>query len=96
MMQMAREEVAEVSYCYYSRDSCEIVCKFPCIEAAKFTDRDWTSWDGLPVGARRRFWTLRPAKGSRDSTRSNHDIFIAITFAVTQPGIAEQKMRGNF
>ena len=41
-MQMAREEVAKVSYCYYSRDSHEIVRKFPCLEAAKFTDRDRT------------------------------------------------------
>ena len=59
-MQMAREEVAEVSYCYYSR---EIVRKFPCLEAAKFTDRDRTFWDVLPMAPRRRFWTLRPAKG---------------------------------
>ena len=48
-MQMAREEVAEVSYCYYSRDSREIVQKFPCLEAAKFTDRDRTFWDLLPA-----------------------------------------------
>ena len=47
--QMAREEVAEVSYCYYSRDSREIVRKFPCLEAAKFTDRDRTFWDVLPA-----------------------------------------------
>ena len=46
---MAREEVAEVSYCYYSRDSREIVRKFPCLEAAKFTDRDRTFWDVLPA-----------------------------------------------
>ena len=37
-MQMAWEEVAEVSFCYYSRDSCEILWKFPCLEAVKFTD----------------------------------------------------------
>ena len=62
-MQMAREEVAEVSYCYYSRDSREIVRKFPCLEAAKFTDRDRTFWDVLPAAPRGRFQMLRPAKG---------------------------------
>ena len=53
-MQTAREEVAEVSYCYYSRDSREIVRKFPCLEAAKFTDRDRTFWDVLPAAPRGR------------------------------------------
>ena len=53
-MQMAQEEVAEVSYCYYSRDSREIVRKFPCLEAAKFTDRDRTFWDVLPADPRGR------------------------------------------
>ena len=62
-MQMVREEVAEVSYCYYLRDSREIVWKFPCLEAAKFTDRDRTFWDVLPAAPRRRFQTLHPAKG---------------------------------
>ena len=62
-MQMVREEVAEVSYCYYSWDSREIVQKFPCIEAAKFTDRDQMFWDVLPVAPRGHFRTLRPAKG---------------------------------
>ena len=62
-MQMAREEAAEVSYCYYWRDSREIVRKFPCLEAAKFTDRDRTFWDVLPTAPRGRFRTLRPAKG---------------------------------
>ena len=62
-MQMTREEVAEVSYCYYSRDSLVIVRKFPCLEAAKFTDRDRMFWDVLPADPRGRFWTLRPAKG---------------------------------
>ena len=62
-MQMAREEVAEVSYCYYSRDTREIVRKFPCMEAAKFTDRDLMFWDVLPVAPRRRFQMLRLAKG---------------------------------
>ena len=62
-MQMAQEEVAEVSYCYYSWDSREIVRKFPCLEAAKFTDRDRTFWDVLPAAPRGRFRTLRPAKG---------------------------------
>ena len=62
-MQMAREEVAEVSYCYYSRDSREIIRKFPCLEAAKFTDRDRTFWDVLPAAPRGRFRTLCPAKG---------------------------------
>ena len=62
-MQMAREDVAEVSYSYYSRDSREIVRKFPCLEAAKFTDRDQTFWDVLPAAPRRRFRMLRPAKG---------------------------------
>ena len=42
---MGREEIAKVSYCYYSWDSREIVRKFPSIEAAKFTDRDGTFWD---------------------------------------------------
>ena len=65
-MQMAREEVAKVLYCYYSRDSREIVWKFPCLEAAKFTDRDWTFWDVLPAALRVRFRTLRPAKGLRN------------------------------
>ena len=62
-MQMARDEVAEVSYCYYLWDSCEIVQKFPCLEAVKFTDRDRTFWDVLPLAPRRRFWTLCAAKG---------------------------------
>ena len=62
-MQMAREVVAEVSYCYYSWDSREIVRKFPCLEAAKFTNRDRTFWDVLPVAPCGRFRTLRPAKG---------------------------------
>ena len=65
-MQMAREEVAEVSYCYYSRDSREIVRKFPCLEAVKFTDRDRTFWDVLPAAPRGRFRTLHPAKGCMD------------------------------
>ena len=38
-------EVGEVSYYYYSRDSREIVRKFPCMEVAKFTDRDLTFLD---------------------------------------------------
>ena len=59
-MQMVREEVAEVSYCYYSQDS---RMKFPCIEAAKFNDRDQTFWDVLPAAPRGRFRTLRRAKG---------------------------------
>ena len=62
-MQMAREEVAEVSHCYYSWDCREIVRKFPCLEAAKFTDRDQTFWDVLPVAPRLSFRTLRLAKG---------------------------------
>ena len=62
-MQMAREEVAEVSYCYYSWDSREIVRKFPCLEAAKFTDGDQTFWDVLPVAPCGRFRMLRSAKG---------------------------------
>ena len=62
-MQMAREEVAEVPYCYYSWDSREIVRKFPCLEAAKFTDRDRTFWDILPAALRGCFQTLHPAKG---------------------------------
>ena len=62
-MQIVREEVAEVSYCYYSRDSREIVRKFPCLEAAKFTDSDWMFWYVLRAAPRRRFRTLRPAKG---------------------------------
>ena len=62
-MQMARQEVAEVSYCYYLRDSSETAQKFPCIEAAEFTDRDQTFWDVLPAALHRRFRTLHPAKG---------------------------------
>ena len=53
-MQMAREEVVEVSYCYYSWDSRETVWKFPCLEAAKFTNRDRMFWDVLPAAPRRR------------------------------------------
>ena len=59
-MQMVQEEV---SYCYYSWDSREIVRKFPCMEAAKFTDRDWTFWGILPAAPHGRFRMLRPAKG---------------------------------
>ena len=62
-IQMVRKEVAEVSYCYYSQDSHEIVRKFPCLEAAKFTDRGRTFWDVLPTAQRGRFRTLHPAKG---------------------------------
>ena len=62
-MQMALEEVAEVSYCYYSRDSREIVRKFPCLEAAKFTDHDRTFWDVLPRGPARTFSDVAPGKG---------------------------------
>ena len=50
-MQMAWEEVAEVSYCYYSRDSREIVWKFPC----------WKQ-RSLPITTGC-FRTLCPAKG---------------------------------
>ena len=62
-MQMAREEVAEVSYCYYSGDAHEIVRKFLCMEAAKFIDCDRLFWDVLPMAPRGRFQTLHPAKG---------------------------------
>ena len=62
-MQNGVGEVAEVSYCYYSQDSRVTVQKFPCMDIAKFTDRDWTFWDVLPVARRGRFWLLRPAKG---------------------------------
>ena len=54
---------AEVSHYYYLQDSHEIVLKFPCMEVAKFTDRDWTFWDVLPAAPRRRFQMLRLAKG---------------------------------
>ena len=47
-MQMSQEKVAEVSYCYNSRDSRKIVRKFPFMEAAKFTDRDRTFLDVTP------------------------------------------------
>ena len=40
-MQNGAGEVAEVSYYCYSRDSCEIVRKFPCMVVAKFTNRNW-------------------------------------------------------
>ena len=62
-MQMAREEVGEVSNYYYSRDSREIVRKFLCLEAAKFTDRDRMFWDVLPMAPHGRFRTLHLAKG---------------------------------
>ena len=39
-LQNGAGEVAEVSYCYYSWASREIVQKFPCMEVAKFTDCD--------------------------------------------------------
>ena len=61
-MQMVREEVAEVLYCYYSRDSREIVQKFPCIEAAKFTDCDRMFRDVLPA-ALHTFSDVVPGKG---------------------------------
>ena len=64
-MQMAREEVAEVSYCYYSRDSREIVRKFPCLEAAKFTDRDRTIFGHSACGPARTFLDVAPGKGSK-------------------------------
>ena len=35
-------------HCYCSRDSREIVQKFPCMERAKFTNRDRMFWDVLP------------------------------------------------
>ena len=62
-MQNGVGKVVEVSYCCYSQDSLEIVWKFPCMEVAKFTDRDGLFWDSLPAAPRRRFWTLRPVKG---------------------------------
>ena len=62
-MQNGTGEVAEVSYCYYSQDSHEIVWKFPCMEVAKFTNHDQTIWDVLPAAPHRRFWSLCPAKG---------------------------------
>ena len=62
-MQMAWKEATGVSYCYYSRDSREIVRKFPCMEAAKFIDGDRTFWDVLPAAPRGHFRTLCPAKG---------------------------------
>ena len=55
-------KVAEVLYCYYSRDSCEIVRKLPGMEVTKFTNRNQTFWDILPSSPRRRFRKLRPAK----------------------------------
>ena len=74
-MQMAREEVAEVSYCYYSQDSREIVQKFPCMEAAKFTDRDRTFWDVLPAAPCGHFRTLCPAQLISDDNQKilDHD-----------------------
>ena len=62
-MQMAGEEVAEVLYCYYSWNSHAIVQKFPCIEAANFTDHNRTFCDILPAALRGHFRTLHPAKG---------------------------------
>ena len=43
-MQNGAGEVVEVSYCYYSRDSHEIIQKFPCMEVAKFASHNWTFW----------------------------------------------------
>ena len=54
-------EVAEVLY--YSRDSYEIVRKYPHVEVTKFTNRDWTFWDVFLVAPHGRSRTLRPAKG---------------------------------
>ena len=62
-MQNGVGEVAEVSYCYYSRDSHEIVWKFLCMEVVKLTDRNWAFWDVLPAAPLRRFRMLRPMKG---------------------------------
>ena len=50
-MQMAWEEVAEVSYCYYSQDSREVVRKIPCLEAAKFAGGDEMFWDVLSAAS---------------------------------------------
>ena len=52
-------EVAEVSYCYYSRDSREIVLKFPCMEVAKFTDQTGR----FACGPARTFLDAAPCKG---------------------------------
>ena len=56
-------KVAEVSYCYYSRDSHEIVWKFPCMEVAKSTHRDWTFWDVFACGPARTFSETAPCEG---------------------------------
>ena len=69
-LQNGAGEVAGVSYCYYSRDSREIVRKFPCTEVVKFTDGDWMFWDVLPAAPCGRFQTLRPAKGECGSRQS--------------------------
>ena len=66
-MQMAQEEVTEVSYCYYSQDSREIVQKFPCMEPAKFTDCDQTFWDVLPTALGRTFSDVAPGKGLNET-----------------------------
>ena len=39
------------------------------MEVAKYTDRDWTFWDVLPAATRKRFQTLRPAKGYHLETK---------------------------
>ena len=62
-MQNGVGEVVEVSCCYYSWDSREIVRKFPCMEVAKFTDHNRMFWDVLPTAPHRHFQTLHPAKG---------------------------------
>ena len=69
-MQMAREEVAEVSYCYYSWDSRKIVRKCPCMEAVKFTDRDWTFLGGFTRGPAWTFSDVAPGKGLTWFTQS--------------------------
>ena len=67
---MAREEVTEVSYSYYSQDSHEIVRKFPCMEVAKFTNSDQTFWNVLPAAPCGHFRTLRQAKGQQPSVKA--------------------------
>ena len=74
-MQNGVGEVAEVSYCYYSRDSREIVRKFPCMEVEKFTNHDQAFWDVCGRCALQRVnnWFLSPINHHAFSRQVWHD-----------------------
>ena len=62
-VQMAREEVAEVSYCYYSRDSREIVRKFPCLGSSEVYRSRPDILGRSARGPARMFSDVAPGKG---------------------------------